>query len=199
VRPGSRHIIKVAGQVLLDLYACFLIPAYTLLFAGGERWFGTNFSVLALLGVGQFWGFVVWGVVLTTYFLVVMILICRTLERYRTIAAITVLACLSLAGTLLLPYAPEIFPAAAQLHVMLAFSSCVLLMLALLLVLLRCRGQSASCRRLLWAWGIIALVSGVLLAAVGKVSIALEVWFVITTALLARSLLLRRVANRDIT
>ena len=34
----------------LDLFACFLIPAYTLLFAGSVEWFGTNFSVIAVTG-----------------------------------------------------------------------------------------------------------------------------------------------------
>lgn len=32
---------------LLDLFACFLIPLYTLLFTHDTRWFTTNFSVIA--------------------------------------------------------------------------------------------------------------------------------------------------------
>lgn len=196
--PAGRHRIRRAGRVLLDLYACFLIPAYTLLFAGGERWLDTNFSVLAALGVGQFRGFVLWGMLLTAYFLALMILICRTLKRRRVILTITVLACLMLAGALLLPYVPESFPKAAKAHVMLAFSACVLLMLALLLILLRCRRVHASYRSLIWGWIAIAAVSGVLLVAAGKVTSALEVWFVITTALLVRSLWLRRTAAGDI-
>lgn len=195
---GGRHRIKAVGRVLLDLYACFLIPAYTLLFAGGERWLDTNFSVLAVLGVGQFWGFVLWGVLLAAYFLVMLILICRTLERRRVVVAIAVLACLALGGAMLLPYIPERFPAAAEWHVVLAFSACVMLMLALLLILLRCRRESAACRELIWSWLAIAVFSGGLLVAAGKVSSALEVWFVITTTLLVRALWLRRAAERDI-
>jgi len=72
-------------------------------------------------------------------------------------------------------------------------------MLALLLVLLRCRRQSVSYAGLIWVWLIIVLVSGALFAVAGKVSSALEVWFVITAALLVRSLWLRRAAERDIT
>lgn len=196
--PGGRHRIKAAGRVLLDLYACFLIPAYTLLFAGGERWLDTNFSVLAVLGVGQFWGFVLWGVLLGAYFLVVLALICRTLERRTVVVTITVLACLALVGAMLLPYVPERFPVAADWHVVLAFSACVLLMLALLLILLRCRRGSVAYRGLVWSWLAIAVVSGALFVAAGKVSSALEVWFVITTALLVRALWLRRAAERDI-
>lgn len=47
----------------LDLFACFLIPAYTLLFAGSVEWFGTNFSVIAVTGKDHYWGFVYWGLI----------------------------------------------------------------------------------------------------------------------------------------
>lgn len=196
--PGGRHRIKGVGRGLLDLYACFLIPAYTLLFAGGERWLDTNFSVLAVLGVGQFWGFVLWGVLLASYFLVMLILICRTLERRRVVVTIAMLACLAMGGAMLLPYAPERFPVAAEWHIVLAFSACVLLMLALLLILLRCRRESAAWRALIWSWIAIAVFSGGLFVVAGKVSSALEVWFVITTTLLVRALWLRRTTQRDI-
>ena len=33
---------KKPGHFWLDFVACFLIPAYTLLFAGSVEWFGTN-------------------------------------------------------------------------------------------------------------------------------------------------------------
>lgn len=197
--PGKRHRIERAGRVLLDLYACFLIPAYTLLFAGGKHWLDTNFSVLALLGTGQFWGFVLWGTLLAAYFLVMLTLICRTLEGCTWVVCAGTLACLCLAGAMLLPYLPEHFPKAAQAHILLAFSACVLLMLALLMILIRCCRISRKYRELIWVWAAIAAGSGILLGTVGMVSSALEIWFVITTALLIRSLWLRRTAERDIT
>lgn len=197
--PGGRHRIKRAGRVLLDLYACFLIPAYTLLFAGGEHWLDTNFSVLALLGTGQFWGFVLWGTLLAAYFLVMLTLICRTLEKCVGVVCVAALACLCLAGSMLLPYLPEHFPKAAQAHIMLAFSACVLLMLALLLVLVRCCRISRTYRGLLRGWAAIAAGSVALFGTAGMVSSALEIWFVITATLLVRSLWLRRTAERDIT
>lgn len=193
MKPERRHRIKGVGRVLVDLYACFLIPSYTLLFAGGERWLDTNFSVLSLLGVGQFWGFVLWGMLVAGYYLVLMVLICRSLKRRRVVGTLTVLACLALGGALLLPYAPRFLPGVAQAHIVLAFSACVLLMLALLLVLLRCRYWD-----LLWSWLAVAVVCAILFAAAGKVSSALEIWFVITTALLVRALWLRRTAAGDI-
>ena len=39
-----------AGHFWLDFTACFLIPCYTLLFAGSVQWFGTNFAVIAVTG-----------------------------------------------------------------------------------------------------------------------------------------------------
>ena len=45
---------------LLDLFACFLIPLYTLLFTHDTRWFTTNFSVIAAAR-DQRHGFVLWG------------------------------------------------------------------------------------------------------------------------------------------
>lgn len=193
MRPGGRHRIRVAGRVLLDLYACFLIPAYTLLFAGGEGWLNTNFSVRSVQGAGQYRGFVLWGVLVAGYVLVMMVRICRTLKRPAAVGTLTVLAALALGGALLLPYVPELLPGVAQAHVALACGACVLLMLALLLVLLRCRY-----RRLLWGWLTVAVVSGLLFGSAGKVSSALEIWFVITTTLLVRALWLRRAAAGDI-
>ena len=49
-------------RLLVDFTACFLIPAYTQLFAGGMAWFRTNFSVLAVAGKDAYRGFVLWGV-----------------------------------------------------------------------------------------------------------------------------------------
>ena len=46
----------------LDLFACLLIPAYTLLFAGSVEWFSTNFSVLAVTGPDHYRGFIYWGI-----------------------------------------------------------------------------------------------------------------------------------------
>lgn len=46
---------------LVDFFACFLIPAYTLLFAGSMEWFSTNFSVIAVTGEDHFRGFFLWG------------------------------------------------------------------------------------------------------------------------------------------
>ena len=59
-------------RFLLDCFACFLIPAYTLLFAGSVRWFGTNFSVIAVTGADHYRGFLCWGLLAGGYFFVML-------------------------------------------------------------------------------------------------------------------------------
>ena len=53
---------KRSGHFWLDFTACFLIPAYTLLFAGSVEWFSSNFSVIAVTGEDHYRGFVYWGI-----------------------------------------------------------------------------------------------------------------------------------------
>ena len=176
----------------LDLFACFLIPAYTLLFAGSVEWFGTNFSVIAVTGEDHYWGFVYWGVLAGGYFAVMLTKLALILPRlWQRIAVclLTLLACLALGYALAIPYLPDDFPGFASLHVVLAAGACVLLMLALLLVLLLLyRRGPERYRPLLVRWGLIAGGSGLLFLLTGMVSSALEVFFTITAALLTRRL-----------
>lgn len=190
--PRKRHTRK---RTLIDLLACFLIPAYTLLFAGSVEWFGTNFSVLAVTGPDHYRGFVVWGLLAGGYFLWVLTAIARTLAPWprRITGFLSLLACGSLAAGLWVPYLPALAPHWARLHVALCMTACVLLMAALLLVLLACLWQEG--RRylpLLLAWAAVVLGCGLLFALAGIITTALEVWFTLTATLLARKLWLYR-------
>lgn len=184
----------------LDLFACFLIPAYTLLFAGSVEWFGTNFSVIAVTGEDHYRGFVYWGVLAGGYFAVMLTKLALILPRlWQRIAVclLTLLACLALVYALAIPYLPDDFPGFASLHVVLAAGACVLLMLALLLVLLSLYGDSPEKYRLLLGrWGLIVGGSGLLFLLAGMVSSALEVFFTITAALLTRRLWLAAESGR---
>ena len=134
MRPARFHRRR---SFWLDLFACFLIPAYTLLFAGSVEWFGTNFSVIAVTGEDHYWGFVYWGVLAGGYFAVMLTKLALILPRLWqrvVVCLLTLLACLALGYALAIPYLPDDFPGFASLHVVLAAGACVLLMLALLLV-----------------------------------------------------------------
>ena len=183
----------------LNLYACLLIPAYTLLFAGATQWFSSNFSVIAVMGRDNYRGFVLWGLLAGGYFLAVLIQIGRTFRMRsvrRTMYLLTVSACACLGCAIMVPYLPDYLPRFARLHVMWAFSACVLLMLALLLALACAwRENHARYARLLLAWVGIAAGSGVLFAAAEMVSSALEVLFTSAAAQLARPLWIRRLGR----
>ena len=172
----------------LDLFACFLIPAYTLLFAGSVEWLGTNFSVIAVTGKDHYWGFVYWGALAGGYFAVMLTKLALILPRLwqrSAVCLLALLACLALGYALAIPYLPDDFPGFASLHVVLAAGACVLLMLALLLVLLSLyRDSPENYRLLLVRWGLIVGGSGLLFLL--AVSSALEVFFTITAALLTR-------------
>lgn len=183
------------GRFWLDLWACFLIPAYTLLFAGAVAWFGTNFSVLAVTGPEHYRGFVVWGVLAGIYFLAVMWWIGGRMPRRRSrwgVRGLTILGCFSLGGALMLPYLPQSWPKVASAHIILAFVACVLVMLALLLALRTLiQAGKRACRPLMRGWLAVTAGSAALFLVGGMVTSALEVFFTISAVQLARRLLLR--------
>lgn len=186
---------KRRGHFWLDFTACFLIPAYTLIFAGSVEWLGTNFSVLAVTGEDHYRGFVAWGLLAGGYFLVLLSQLAGLLPRPGARAGVlglTTLAVLSLGYALVIPYLPVYFPQYAALHVVLAALACVLVMGALLVILLVLRREDREGWRgpLLAWWGIVA-GSGLLFLAAGMVSTALEVFFSVSAALLVRRVYLR--------
>ncbi len=179
----------------LNVTACFLIPAYTLLFAGSVQWFRSNFSVIAVTGEDHYRGFVCWGLLAGGYFLVLLTRLAGLLPRpgeRAGVLALTTLAVLSLGYALAIPYLPAYFPQYAALHVLLAALACVLVMGALLVILLSLRREMPKrWRKLLWAWWGIVAGSGLLFLLAGMVSTALEVFFTISATLLTRSIYLR--------
>lgn len=183
-------------RFFVHVFACFLIPAYTLLFAGSMRWFGTNFSVIAVTGPDHYRGFIYWGVLAGGYFLVMLNALAAVLPGWRAGLAVRLLAaaaCLCLAYALAIPYLPEYFPKYAALHVLLAAGSSVLLMLALLCVILSLyRRDRARWRGGLLGWWLITGGCGLLFLIPRMVTTALEVFFTISAALLTRWLWLRR-------
>ena len=179
-------------RFFLDFFACFLIPAYTLLFAGSVRWFGTNFSVIAVTGPDHYRGFIYWGILAGGYFFVMLNKLAFTLPaRWMRLLArlLAVCAVLSLAYALSIPYLPAYFPKYAALHVVLAAGACVLLMVDLQFIILVHRRQNlerwAGAMRFCWL-----MVAGcaVLFLVPMMVSTALEVFFTISAALLARKM-----------
>lgn len=185
---------KTQRHFWLNFTACFLIPAYTLLFAGSVEWFGTNFSVIAVTGEDHYRGFVAWGLLAGGYFLVLLTRLAGLLPRpgqRAGVLGLTTLAVLSLGYALVIPYLPAYFPQYAALHVILAALASVLVMGALLVILLVLRrGDRERWRGPLLAWWGIGAGSALLFFAAGIVSSALEVFFTISATLLVRRIYL---------
>ena len=181
---------KKSGHFWLNLFACFLIPAYTLLFAGSVEWFGTNFSVIAVTGPDHYRGFLYWGLLAGSYFFVMLIRLSFRLPalwQRITVRLLALSAVLSLSYALAIPYLPQYFPKYAALPVVLAAGASVLLMLALQLIVLIFRRRDPD----RWAGPLrfclfMAVGCAVLFLIPMMVSTALEVFFTISAALLAR-------------
>lgn len=185
---------RLQGGFLLNLFTCFLLPAYTLLFAGSITWFGTNFSVIAVTGEDHYRGFFLWGLLAGAVFLVLLVRIIHSLPGKwgkLPLYGTTWMAVSSLIYTLLIPYLPKTFPAYADLHVALAMAACVWLMLTALIILVwRCKLDWSRWRGCLLGWGLIVAGSGLLFAMAGMVSSALEIFFTLSAALLLRKMFL---------
>lgn len=174
----------------LNFFSLFLIPTYTLLFAGSLQWFSTNFSVIAVTGADHYRGFVYWGVLAGSYFWILLTRLALRLAYPPArvgVLSLTVGALLSLGYAIAIPYLPEYFPKYAALHVLLAALACVLLMAALLICLLAFRREDkARWNPPLLLWLAIVGSSAILFAIPRMVSTALEVFFTISATLLIR-------------
>lgn len=96
---------------------------------------------------------------------------------------------LLLLAAVALPYTPEELPKIAGLHVICAFAaSCLLVMSLFLLLLQRVRQDGRRYGECMKWLGATVLVSLVLFAVVGIITSALEIFFVLSTTLLARRL-----------
>lgn len=192
MRGGGRH---KGSSLLLDVYSCFLLPAYTLLFADSVTWIRTNFSVRAVTGLGHYRGLLVWGLLLSVYYGVLLGRLAMTLPRGRMRVMVFLIlggAVLSLALGLPVPYLPETYPHLAALHVLFTFSAGISLLAALLLLILAFGRGDRRRRILLRMWCVIVAVSCILLFSLGMVSSGLEVFFVLSTVWLTRQLWLLR-------
>lgn len=162
--------------------ALILIPICTILFAGNENWFTTNFSVLGNV-IGHQGTLVAWSVLVGGYFywiLYQILIYIPTAVHWSWLIPFD-LFLLFLAVTT--PYLPERFPFQAYLHFLFAFFSAVILLLILIrLMLALCRTNMEKFRLFLWELGGIILISVILFIHAGFVTSALEVFFTIASS-----------------
>lgn len=174
-------------MLLISLTAYVIIPLYTLLFAWGTDWFTMNFSVLGNIS-GRKNLFLLWGIIVGTYFYCVLKRIILNLPRNEKEKAFSMAALLFLALGVLTPYLPESQPLQSVLHVVLSFMASFSLLICLYMVIwkLYCMNQEDYRPYLICMIGI-TMMSAVLLIISGIVSTALEIFFILScSALLQR-------------
>lgn len=163
-----------------DLFTIYLVPGATVLLASLDSWTDTNLSVLGSLS-GNKLLFAVWGI-LTGLYYCIYVRYLFYIGRYRNRAGrvLVYTAAAFLLTAVMIPYTPEQYPLKAQLHVLLAFLSPVLLSLGIITFLrfLSCRDR----HRFKQAWNIMWLLAScslILLLRAGFITTVLEVFLVV--------------------
>ncbi|MFR3728170.1 hypothetical protein [Lacrimispora sp.] len=175
-------------MLLITITAYVIIPLYTILFAWGTDWFSLNFSVLGNISSRKNL-FLIWGIIVGTYFYYVLKQIISRLPRNEKEKAISNSALLFLALGVLTPYLPNSQPFRSVLHVVLSFMASVSLLICLSMIIwkLYCMNHIAYRLYLLGLAGITVL-SSLLLILTGIVSTALEIFFILSCAMLLQKL-----------
>ena len=178
-------------MTILSITAYIIIPVFTVLFAWGTNWFTLNFSVLGSLTDRKNL-FLLWGIIVGTYFYYVLKRIIRTLPRNKKETVFTTSALLLLALAVITPYLPDSQPFHAVLHVFLSFAASISLLISLYLVIwkLYCMNQAAY-RSYFMSLLIITAVCVALFFLTGIVSSALEIFFVLSDTFLLHKLYLK--------
>lgn len=191
--------------MLLNLFAYFIIPAYTLLFVEGYDWFTTNFSV-----IGNYFhrrdAFVLWGLLVGSYFFYTLRSIVKRMDisggaaltsemsrrRRPKLPPLITVSLVLLFCAITTPYLPEKLPLQSFLHIIFAFLAAVLLLVCLIIIIWRqYLLEPERYAFFLYAWAAIVAGSAFLLFLVGIISSALEIYFTVTTVILTRILLAR--------
>ncbi|MEY8356340.1 hypothetical protein AALB39_23740 [Lachnospiraceae bacterium 54-53] len=175
-------------MLLISVTAYVIIPIYTVLFAWKTDWFSMNFSVLGNLTPRKYL-FLLWGIIVGTYFYYVLKRIIRGLPRNKKEKAVSAVALLLLGLAVTTPYLPDSQPFPAVLHVIFSFLASIFLIICLYMVVwkLYCMNQ-ADYRPFLTFLNVITVLSVTLFTLAGIVSTALEVFFVLSSTALLQKL-----------
>jgi len=170
--------------MLLNILANIVIPLYTILFTRGYGWFTTNFSVIG--NIDKKLAFLIWGILVGWYFYLIDRKIKASMPTGRIGPHMIPAALVLLFCAITTPYLPEELPFKAFLHIVFAFLSAVLLLVYLFMIIWnQYRRDPQSYISYLIGLVIITTGSAILLAIVGIVSSALEIFVTITTVIMA--------------
>lgn len=182
---------------LLTITAYFIIPIYTILFAWGTDWFTLNFSVLGNLSSRKNL-FLLWGIIIGTYFYYILKQIISGLPRNRKETVMSITALLLLVLAVITPYLPDSQPLHAVFHVILSFLASISLLICLYMIVwkLYCMNQELY-RPYLHCLLVITVLSAFLFFLTGIVSTVLEIFFTLSSTFLLQRLYRRVLAPKN--
>ncbi len=182
---------------LLTITAYFIIPIYTILFAWGTDWFTLNFSVLGNLSSRKNL-FLLWGIIIGTYFYYILKRIISGLPRNRKETVMSITALLLLVLAVITPYLPDSQPLHAVFHVILSFLASISLLICLYMIVwkLYCMNQEVY-KPYLHCLMVITVLSAFLFFLTGIVSTVLEIFFILSCTFLLQRLYRRVQAPKN--
>lgn len=175
---------------MLDIFSYFIIPVYTILLARQDSFFDANLSIISS-DIAHKDAFMLWTFMIVAFiYLVLSKVISNHKLRYRKVDNIlVVVSCILLLLSATTPYHPDIYPVKAELHVVFAFTSTVVLLLAFLLITWELRNLDKKQYNIFFiSVIIIGFISFFLFIYFGMVTSFLEVFITITGTLMAKTL-----------
>lgn len=175
---------------MLDLFSYFIIPVYTILLARQDSLFDSNLSTISS-DIAHKDAFMLWAFMIVAFiYLVLSKVISNHKLRYKKLDNILVVtSCVLLLLSATTPFLPDIYPVKADLHVVFAFTSSVVLLLAFLLITWELRSLDRKQYNIYFILVIlIGLVSSILFVSFGMVTGFLEVFITITGTVMAKTL-----------
>lgn len=168
--------LKRAG-LCYGLMALVIIPIYTILYATRADLITRNMSYIGGY-MGGYRGLVLWGVVSGLFYLgFTSYLFMLTKFTNKRVRRMLFAACAMLIITVLLPFVPEIWPRAAEMHNFFAMLAPIVMVLTMyLFVFYLAKCDRGVYKRALWALNSMVLVSAVLMFLTGSSGL-LEVVF----------------------
>ncbi|PJJ29006.1 hypothetical protein [Lacrimispora celerecrescens] len=182
---------------LLTITAYFIIPIYTILFAWGTNWFTLNFSVLGNLSSRKNL-FLLWGIIIGTYFYYILKRIISGLPRNRKETVMSITALLLLVLAVITPYLPDSQPLHAVFHVILSFLASISLLICLYMIVWKLYCMNQEVYRPYWhCLLVITVLSAFLFFLTGIVSTVLEIFFILSCTYLLQRLYRRVQAPKN--
>lgn len=175
---------------MLDIFSYFIIPVYTLLLARQDGFFDANLSTISS-DIAHKDAFMLWAFMIVAFiYLVLSKVISNHKLRYKKLDNILVIvSCVLLLLSATTPYHPDIYPVKAELHVVFAFTSTVVLFVTFLLITWELRSFDKKQYNIFFLLVIIiGLISFFLFIYFGMVTGFLEVFITITGTIMAKTL-----------